>query len=262
MDAYWNNTDLLRTVALGEAQENAVADWKAVKAEFVQLKAADDNDLATEKGTIDTQVALIKTNKTALDTARDTQKNLEKAKDKAQEAWDNRDQALDGAEGTNNDALETAKDDTAAAFNAEAVQTSIDDALEAYDEEKGKIEGMRDAFAENQKIKDDNRKDAEIEKADEYIYGKEATAADPAVKGIEQKMRDAEKAFNAANAALSRAEQALVQNSEYDQVERLVNAIKNAMIAALDKEGKLLKEQEYFHVLSEEVEKLQTKRNE
>jgi hypothetical protein len=75
-------------------------------------------------------------------------------------------------------------------------------------------------------------------------------------------MRDAEKALNAANAALSRAEQALAQNSDIDQVATLVNAVKDKQIAALDKEGKLLKEQEYFHKISEETEKLQTKRDE
>lgn len=74
-------------------------------------------------------------------------------------------------------------------------------------------------------------------------------------------MRDAEKALNAANAALSRAEQALAQNSDIDQVATLVNAVKNAQVAALDKEGKLLKEQEYFHVITQETDKLQAKRD-
>lgn len=99
---------------------------------------------------------------------------MKKARDKAQEAWDNRDTSLDGGEVENNDTLETAKNDAIAAFNNEAIQTAVDEALSAYNLEEAKIDGMRDTFAANQKEKEDDRKDAELLKAEEYIYGKDA----------------------------------------------------------------------------------------
>jgi hypothetical protein len=99
---------------------------------------------------------------------------LEKAKDKAQEAWDNRDASIDGAEGNNNDALETAKNEAIAAFNDEAVETAITTALGNFNTEEAKIEDMRNTFADNQKLKEEARKDLELSTALNYIYGTDA----------------------------------------------------------------------------------------
>jgi hypothetical protein len=89
----------------------------------------------------------------------------------------------------------------------------------------------------------------------------EAADAIPAVKGIEEKMWDAERALNAARAAVSRAEQALSQNESADAVADLVRAVKDKMGEALDAEGELLKAQEFFNVLDQETQRLQTSRD-
>jgi hypothetical protein len=99
---------------------------------------------------------------------------LEKARDKALQEWNDRDVTKDGDADGVNSGLETAKNNAEAAFTDTDVQQAIDDKLAAWEEENNKIQGLRDTLATNEESKEGDRKDAELNKAYDYLYGKEA----------------------------------------------------------------------------------------
>lgn len=151
-----------------------------------------------------------------------------------------------------------------------------------YDDENGRIQALRETLETAKKTQEDTRKDAELTAGYEALYGvpaveaveevtcnngdndctpQEAVEAVPEVKGIEQQKFDAERALTQANAALARAEQALQRNTDPENVETLVHAVRDATQRVLDKEGELLEKRSFFNVLNAEIERLQTARD-
>jgi len=137
--------------------------------------------------------------------------------------------------------------------DAKAARDTADDELAAQltkkETEADKIAGAQTTYDEKVAEKTEARDIKILDDAANALYGREETAAEPAIVGVEQKVRNAEKQFNEAHVELSQAEEALFNNQDPQSVHELIQAIRDAQNKVDTKENAMIRAQEHFHLL-------------
>lgn len=96
----------------------------------------------------------------------------------------------------------------------------------------------------------------------EAVEGVEGVEAVEAIEGAEQKWRKGDKALNEAYVAMQQAEKAISQNQDMQAVYDLINTLRDAQELVDDKQLKIDRINEYYHLLHMEFERLNNARDE
>ena len=149
------------------------------------------------------------------------------------------------------------------------METDKNNTKDVFDTEFAKLPALKDTVTEKTLESKNAREEATVNDTANLLWGVPAVeavgddgddnyvAAVDAVEGVEEKLRKANKAVGAAHKNLSAAENALAKNTDPQNVNDLVNAIRDAGAAVEVKELNATRAQEYFNLLEENYNDLQ-----
>lgn len=149
------------------------------------------------------------------------------------------------------------------------METDKNNTKDVFDTEFAKLPALKDTVTEKTLESKNAREEATVNDTANLLWGVPAVeavgddgddnyvAAVDAVEGVEEKLRKANKAVGAAHKNLSAAENALAKNTDPQNVNDLVNAIRDAGAAVEVKELSATRAQEYFNLLEENYNDLQ-----